>query len=125
MTQTVRDWLAAVNASDPDAALAGTSPDVTIIGPRGTGRGHEVLRAWLTHAGATFETRSVYANGGSVVVAQHGVWRDAATGDMVGEAEVATRFRVVDGRVAEIQRYDDLAPALRDADLSLTDLQTP
>ncbi len=118
--RTVHAWLAAVNAGDADAALALTSPDVTIIGPRGTARGHEVLRAWLAHAGATFATRATYSRGDVVVVAQHGVWRDE-TGAVKGEAEVATRFRVADGNVAELERYDELADALRAADLSRAD----
>ncbi|HEU4560423.1 MAG TPA: nuclear transport factor 2 family protein [Longimicrobium sp.] len=115
--QTVHAWLAAVNAGDADAALALTSPGVTIIGPRGTARGHEVLRAWLGHAGATFATRATFARGDAVVVAQHGVWRNA-DGIVVGEAEVATRFRVDDGHVAELERYDDLDAALAAAGLS-------
>lgn len=119
--RTVRAWLAAVNAGDAEAALAATSPDVRIVGPRGTARGHEVLRAWLGHAGATFATRAVYARDGRVVVAQHGVWRDAATGAVVGEMEVTSRFLVEDGRVAELERYDELAAALRAAGLSEED----
>jgi limonene-1,2-epoxide hydrolase len=117
----VHAWLAAVNAADADAALALTSADVTIIGPRGTARGHEVLRAWLGHAGATFATRATFARGDAVVVAQHGVWRDAQMGAVVGEAEVATRFRVEAGHIAELERYDDLASALRAAGLAETD----
>ena len=126
MTLTPSDivlaWLAAVNAGDADAALERTAPDVVIVGPRGNGRGRDVLRAWLGHAGATFATRAVYASGHAVVVAQRGVWRDPAGGEALGEAEVATRFRVADGRVAELQRYDELGTALRDAGLSADDV---
>jgi len=114
-------WLAAVNAGDADAALARTSPGVTIVGPRGTARGHDVLRAWMGHAGATFATRGTFARGDAVVVAQHGVWRDPQTGAVTGEAHVATRFRVEDGQVAELQRYDELAEALRAAGLTDAD----
>ena len=109
----VRAWLDAVNAGEIEAALALTTSDVAIVGPRGTGRGHAVLRAWLRHAGATFATRAVYARGDAVVVAQHGVWRDLATGVVVGEADVATRFVVRRARVAELERYPDLDAALR------------
>ena len=122
-TRTVHEWLAAVNAGDVEGALALTAPDVTIVGPRGAARGHEVLRAWMGHAGATFHTRETYASGGAVVVAQHGVWRDVETGAVRGEADVATRFLVADGRVAEMERYDDLAAALRAAGLTEADRQ--
>jgi ketosteroid isomerase-like protein len=118
-TETVLAWLDAVNAGDTEGALSRTAPDVAIVGPRGTGRGREVLRAWLGHAGATFETRAVFASGDAVVVAQRGVWRDA--GAVRGEADVATRFRIVGGQVAEVQRYDDLVFALRDAGLTPAD----
>ena len=117
-TDAVLAWLDAVNVGDHDAALARTAPDVAIVGPRGTGRGRELLRRWLSHAGATFATRAVYADGDAVVVAQRGVWRDAEGGGVRGEADVATRFRIADGQVAEIQRYDHLAAALRDAGLT-------
>jgi hypothetical protein len=78
----------------------------------------------MGHAGATFDTRATYAAGEAVVVAQHGVWRDGETGAVRGEADVATRFRVLDGRVAEMARYDDgLSSALRAAGLTEADRQ--
>lgn len=121
--RTVNDWLAAVNAGDVEGALALTAPDVLIVGPRGAARGHEVLRAWMGHAGATFQTREIFAAGNAVVVAQHGVWRDGETGVIRGEADVATRFRVADGRVAEMERYDALSNALQAAALTDSDRQ--
>jgi hypothetical protein len=117
----VHDWLAAVNARDVEGALALTAHDVVIVGPRGAARRHEVLRAWMDHAGATFQTRETYAAGGAVVVAQHGVWRDVETGEVRGEAGVATRFCVANGRVAEMERYDELAAALQAAGLTEAD----
>lgn len=120
--RVVHDWLAAANAGDVEAVLRLTAPDVVIVGPRGTARGHDVLRAWMGHAGATFETRETYAAGDSVVVAQHGVWRDPQTAAVRGEADVATRFVVAAGRVAEMQRYDDgLSSALRAAGVTEAD----
>jgi ketosteroid isomerase-like protein len=117
----VHDWLAAVNAADVEGALALTAADVAIIGPRGAARGHPVLRAWMGHAGATFQTRETFSAGDAVVVAQHGVWRDGDTGEVRGEAGVATRFRVVEGRVAEMERYDQLSAALQAAGLTEAD----
>jgi ketosteroid isomerase-like protein len=120
----VHEWLAAVNAGDVEGVLARTTPDVAIVGPRGAARGHDVLRAWMGHSGATFQTREAYAAGDAVVVAQHGVWRDPQSGAVRGEAEVATRFVVADGQVAEMQRYDDgLSSALRAAGLTRADRQ--
>jgi limonene-1,2-epoxide hydrolase len=122
--EVVRAWIHAVNAGDAESALALTSPDVTIVGPRGTAHGHAVLRGWMGSAGATFATRATYAGGNAVVVAQHGVWRDEA-GATRGQADVATRFRVEGGRVAELARYEDVAEALRAAGLSESDRLPP
>lgn len=54
------------------------------------------------------------------MVAQRGVWRGAE-----GSAEVATRFRLADGLVAELERYDGLADALRAAGLTTADVGKP
>lgn len=121
--RTVQDWLAAVNAGDVQGVLALTAPDVVIVGPRGTAHGHPVLRAWLAHAGATFHPRETFAAGDAVVVTQHGVWRDVETGEVLGEADVATRFRIDGGRVAQMERYDDLHAALHAAGLTDADRQ--
>jgi SnoaL-like protein len=116
--ETVLAWIDAVNAGDTERALELTTPDVAIVGPRGTGRGREVLRAWLGQAGATFVTRAIYTGSDTAVVDQRGIWRDPTSGAILGEADVATRFRVVAGQVAEIQRYESVAAALRDASLT-------
>ena len=118
---TVHAWLAAVNAGDVDAVLALSAPRIAMVGPRGTAHGHEVLRGWLGHAGATFETGATYARGDSVVVAQRGVWRGSQTGGKESTVGVATRFRVADDMVAELERYEELADALNAAGLSAAD----
>jgi ketosteroid isomerase-like protein len=114
---TVHAWLAALNAADAEALLALSAPDIALIGPRGTATGHDALRTWLQHAGATFTTLATYARGDAVVVAQRGVWRGPQTGGAESAVEVATRFRVDDGLVAELQRYDELDAALEAAGL--------
>ncbi|HEX8674171.1 MAG TPA: nuclear transport factor 2 family protein [Longimicrobium sp.] len=114
--ETVRAWLGALNAADAGALLALSAPDIALIDPRGTATGHDALRTWLQHAGATFETLATYAGGDAVVVAQRGVWRGADR-----SAEVATRFRVISGLVAELQRYDGLDAALEAAGLTRAD----
>jgi ketosteroid isomerase-like protein len=123
--EIVQRWLAAVNAGDADAALALTSPEIRLIGPRGAATGHAVLRRWIAQAGATFEVRRTFARGTAVVVAQHGVWRDPATGAVRGEADVATRFRVADHQVVELQRFDQMDAALAGAGLSPADEVPP
>lgn len=113
---TVTAWLAAVNDGDVTRVLALSADDVEIVGPRGAGRGTDLLRRWLAQAGASFHTLRVFADGDRVVVAQHATWRDE-DGSITGEAQVASRFRVVGGRVAQVERHSELANALTAASL--------
>ena len=47
----VMAWQQAANASDIDRLLALSGPEIEIVGPRGSGRGHQLLRDWLARAG--------------------------------------------------------------------------
>ena len=60
-----------------------------------------------------------------MVIAQQAVWRDPETGAVTGEREVATRFRVVGQRIAEVVRYDNIAEALAAAGLTVADAVKP
>lgn len=114
-------WQAAVNAQDRVRLLELSHPGIEIVGPRGVAQGHDVLLAWLERAGLTLETRRVFAGQSSVVLAQHGVWRSPETGERQGEADVASSFRIREGQVAELARYDTLDEALTRAGLSEAD----
>ena len=116
----VRAWQAAANQADGDALAAVSDPEIEVVGPRGSGYGHQLLREWLARAGLTLTTRHLFARGDTVVAAQHAMWRDAATG-ATSAAEVASLFRVRDGRVAQYARFDTLAEALDRGGLSQSD----
>lgn len=120
----VRAWLAAVNNRDYDLTIEKSDPNIEIIGPRGAGYGRPLLRDWLNHARVRLESRRAFARGNTVVVAQRGEWRAVETGEVIGEADVASLFRVEGGRVAHYARYDSLAEALERAGLDYTD-ETP
>jgi ketosteroid isomerase-like protein len=117
----VEAWQEAINRGDVARLRALSDPAIAIVGPRGVATGVEVLLNWLGRAGLTLTTRGRFARGGVVVLAQHGVWRDPATGATRGEAEVASHFRVADGRVAHYERRDTLAEALTAAGLTAGD----
>jgi hypothetical protein len=117
----VQAWQEAANRQDAERLVELSAPDVEVVGPRGSGRGHQLLRDWLARAGVTLETRRAFARGDAVVLAQTGVWRSAETGEVAGERAIASRFRVRGGRVAQVARYDDLAAALREAGLGESD----
>ena len=74
-SDVVRRWLDAANRQDVDALLALSDPDIEVVGPRGSARGHQALREWLARAGLALETRRAFSRADVVVLAQHGVWR--------------------------------------------------
>lgn len=119
----VRAWQDAANELDVDLLLELSDPDIEIVGPRGSGYGHQLLRDWLGRAGLRLETLRVFTRGNMVVVAQRGVWRSVETGEVTGENDVASRFRVdLDGRrVSQVAWHDSLDAALKEAGLDYAD----
>lgn len=117
----VQAWQAAANGQDGDRLIDLSDPNIEIVGPRGSGFGALLLREWLARAGLTLETQRIFARDQVVVVAQHGVWRSVETGEVQGEADLASRFRVVDGRVVQFARHDQLDQALEAAGLDPAD----
>jgi hypothetical protein len=115
--EVVRNWQAAVNARDARALLEHSDPNVEIVGPRGSAFGHEVLSQWLERAGLSLMPQRYFRRHRTVVVAQHAVWQTADS----SEAEVASEFGVLDGRVAYYARFDSLGEALAHAGLTELD----
>jgi len=105
-------WQEAANAQDADLLLAISDPQIAIVGPRGTGHGRDLLREWLARAGLSLTTLRAFVHDDEVVLAQHGVWHDPATGARQGEQELASCFQVRDRRVVRFARYDTLEEAL-------------
>jgi ketosteroid isomerase-like protein len=106
-TQTVREWHAALNSGALERLLALSTDDVEVGGPRGVGRGSQLLREWFGRAGVRMTPRRVFARGDVVVVEEGAVW----PGETV-EQTVASAFRVRDGRVSSVVRYADVDAAL-------------
>lgn len=119
--EVVLAWHRAVNSQDADRLLALSSEDIEVVGPRGSGRGRELLREWLGRAGATFDPVKAFARGDTVVVAQHAVWRTPGSTEIAGKADIASSFTVKDGLVARFRRLDSLDEALADAGLTPED----
>jgi hypothetical protein len=119
----VQAWQDAANRQDLDQLLALSDPQIEVVGPRGSGYGHALLREWMGRAGLTLTALRVFTRGPLVVVAQHAVWRSVETGAVTGEQDLASCFRVGESRVAQYARYDSLAAALEAA--GLTDADAP
>ena len=117
----VQAWLEAANSQDVNRLLELSDPNIEVVGPRGSGYGHQLLRDWLTRAGLTLETLRCFGRENVVVIAQHAMWRSPETGEVLGEADIASRFRVQDQRVVQYARHDSLDEALIEAGLDHSD----
>jgi len=88
----VRAWHEAMNARDTERLVALAHDDVEVAGPRGVGRGTDLLRAWMDRqagqAGLHLEARRYFVRGDTVVVDQLAEWRTAATGEVAEGQEV-------------------------------------
>jgi hypothetical protein len=113
-------WHAALNAPDLDALLALSSTDVEVGGPRGSGRGADLLRDWVARAGIHMQPARLFARAGSVVVEETARWRDE-NGQLTAPQPAACTFAVSDGQVVSVFRYPDLASALAAAGLDESD----
>jgi ketosteroid isomerase-like protein len=121
----VRSWHEAMNARDVERLVSLAHDDVEVAGPRGVGRGTELLRAWMDRqageVGLHLEARRFFVRDDTVVVDQLAEWRTAATGEVVEGQEVGSVLVVRDGRVAAFARHPDLGAALHAAGLDPAD----
>ena len=117
----VQAWQDAANSQNIDRLIELSAPTIEIVGPRGSGHGHQLLRDWLGRAGLHLTTLRAFAHDNIVVLAQYGVWRSVETGEVAGERNVASRFRVDGQRIVQFARYDNLDIALDEAGLHNSD----
>lgn len=104
-------WHEALNGGEVDRLVELSHPEVEVGGPRGTGRGVQLLREWVDRANIRLEPRRIFYYVDTVVVQQWAEWRSADTGLVTGGQIVSSVFVVRDD-VTRIMRYPDLADAL-------------
>jgi SnoaL-like protein len=109
--EVVHDWHVALNAGDTSRLLALSTSDVEVGGPRGTGRGSQLLEEWVARAQIRLEPLRWKARADVVVVEQTARWR-TPEGDLSEPQTAASVFRVVDGKVAGVIRLDNFEQAL-------------
>ena len=120
LLDVVRDWHDAVNHGDVDGLIAVSSEDIEIGGPRGTATGSSVLRDWLGRAGIHLEPGRWFAGKANVVVEQVATWR-TSQGGMTEPAIIASSFRVEEGLVNRMIRFESLEDALAANGLTMQD----
>jgi len=118
--EVVRAWHEAVNRGDADALVALSDDEIEVGGPRGSARGHAILRDWLERAGIQLELRRWFASPADLVVEQAATWR-GADGAVSDPQIIASSFTVEDGRVMRTVRYGSLEEALAATSLTLAD----
>lgn len=117
----VQAWQDAANRQNSDRLVELSAPDIEVVGPRGSGHGYQLLRDWVGRAGLQLTTLRAFVRDNVVVVAQRGVWRSVETGEVTGEQDLASRFRIDGQRVGQFARYDNLDVALNEAGLHYSD----
>ena len=119
MLDVIEAWHTAVNAGDGAAAGALCTDDVQVGGPRGSGRGRELVVGWLGHAAVRLEPLRWFCGGAGAVVEQDARWVD---GDgLTTPLRVATAFGVDGRRISRVLRHTDLGDALAVLGLSMDD----
>jgi len=108
---TVLAWHAALNAGDTDRLIALSTDDVEVGGPRGAGRGAQLLREWVARAQIQLEPVRWQTVEETIVVEQTARWR-APDGRLTEPQLAASVFRVVDGKVASVLRFGSMPEAL-------------
>src|SRR5438128_10523620 len=94
-------WHAARNESEVQRLLSLSTDDVEVGGPRGAGRGADLLRDWVARAGVHLEPRRIFCRGDIVVVEQSARW-PSADGHLADPQIVASVFHVTAGRVSRV-----------------------
>lgn len=117
----VNAWQQAVNLRDVPRLLELSAPNIEIVGPRGSGFGHQLLSDWVARAGLNLVTLRAFVQSETVILAQHGVWRSVESGEVMGEADLASQFIVSGGRVEKFVRYEGLDEALNKSGLRESD----
>jgi hypothetical protein len=119
MLDVIEAWHTAVNAGDGAAAGALCTNDVQVAGPRGVGRGRELLVGWVGHAGVRLEPLRWFCGDAGAVVEQDARWAD---GDgLTAPLRVATAFGMDGRRISRVLRHTDLDGALAEAGLTADD----
>lgn len=113
----INAWHVAVNNRDLAAAEATVADPVEVSGPRGT---HTITAQefanWITRSGIRFRPLSAHpVDDVTMVIEQEATWPDNADADAAAtpSTPVATLFKIRDGRLATIRRFDSLHDALR------------
>ncbi|HSP21643.1 MAG TPA: nuclear transport factor 2 family protein [Planococcus sp. (in: firmicutes)] len=115
--ETADEWMERVNAKDVAGLLAVSDHNIEMIGPAGSGVGHDTLKQWvMENSHIHLATQNRYAKGDKVVYEQVGTWDDER-----GKVTIYTYMEIKHNKVCEIARYDTLDDAFGSSGLNEED----
>lgn len=111
--ETAEKWVELSNQKNLEGLSKITSNELELIGPKGIGViNHQELGKWIERANLQLATIEKYAKDHFIVLVQQGTWlNDDDT--IKGQAIVFTVFKVVDGQVHFLARYDKKEEAFK------------
>lgn len=113
----VQAWHEAVNRGEIDRLAELLDDDVEFGGPRGSGRGGEIVLDWARHSGIHLEPVRWFQRGEDVVVEEIATWQLPDNGELVPPSDISTHFQIRNDLVRRVVRYDSLREALAAAGL--------
>jgi quercetin dioxygenase-like cupin family protein len=113
----VQAWHEAVNRGEIDRLAELLDDNIEFGGPRGSGRGGEIVLEWARHSGIHLEPVRWFQRGEDVVVEEIATWQVPDSGELVPPSDVSTHFRLHNDLVRRVVRYDSLRAALAAAGL--------
>ena len=119
--EIVQDFHDKLNVRDTEGLLALATDDVRVGGPRGSGKGKQLLAEWVGRASITMQPQRWFHRGEKVVVEQRASWHAPDGAEEAGSQTVATIFELLDGRIASIARYGNIGEAVTSAGMDETD----
>lgn len=121
VVEMVCAWHEAVNAGDIDRLDALVADDVEIGGPRGTGSGRSLHDEWIGRAGISLTPQRYWSRENEVVTEELAQWAQP-NGEPTPPVTAFSAFRLTDGRISSIVRFDGRDDALAKAGLTDADL---
>ena len=113
----VQAWHDAVNGGEVDRLAELLDDDVEFGGPRGSGRGASIVLDWARNSGIHLEPIRWFQRGEDIVVEELATWHLPETGEMAPPGDVSTHFKIRNGVIRRVVRYDSLPEALTAAGL--------
>lgn len=121
----VREYTNAFATRDVERMIALADPEIEIVTPRGTGRGHQEIRDFMERQtyGVSMHSELVRVlhRGETVVTEERVELRYVETGERAEAFTVASVYVVRDGRVVRLAPQSDFEAAVREAGLTGAD----